>query len=394
MKKYLSLAFFILLSALFCSCSDLYDPQRDSNIPWGSVKTFGIYCENIPVAVKWDNDTKMDIWYDAGAAMTVQDMVSGAAEGSKYWKLTGVSNWMGMGIRANPLSETRDLTAFDGGQIHFWYKGTKGFQIGIQSCSNSDVQKAWVPSSLMMYYGLKTNDTWSEVSVPISAFVYNNPLINLSYMQQYFMWMANASFGYVTGDVHSIDGIYWSKDYYGPAADHYTPTNFGLYSDSVESSVSWDDNCKLDIWADYYAAMQLTNIQTGAFEGANCWQLTGTGDWMAMSIRYNPDTAFNDMSYYALGALHFSVKGTNWFKVGIKSGIASPAEAWITTNQLSAMGYVPDGNWHEMIIPLTNFTGINFNEISQYFMFVCDANLGYNTNIVFYLDHIYWCLTN
>lgn len=388
MRKSLAVFIIMLFIVIISSCSELYDPLRDANVPWDTGgSTFGIYCEDVPISIIWDTDAKMDIWQGIG----ISDQSAVIKEGTKAWQLvSSLNSWIGMGIRVNPITSSRDLSQYDGGKIHFDYKGTRGFKVGIKSVVGTNAQEAWVRASLMTAYGLQTNDTWCEVNIPISALIYDNPYLDLANINQFFMWVDENS---QTGTVYYLDGIYWSKDYYGPAADHYTPTNFGLYSDTVENSVLWDNNCKLDIWSDYDSGMELTNIQTNAFEGLNCWKMTGTGtNWTGMGIRFNPVTEYNDMSEYALGALHFAIKGTNSFSVGIKSGTAN--KIWITSSQLSNLGYLPDGNWHELTIPMTNFSGIDFTHISQYFMFMCDASLGYDIGIVFYLDNIYWSLTN
>ncbi len=376
----------ILLLSFLSSCSDL-DIGNDMRRPWGmGDATFGIFCETVPLGVQWNVDTALDIWYDSGGGMTL-DEVGGAPGGIYCWKLTGTGTWMGFGVRTEPLVNYRNLNAFRNGRLHFWHKGTKGFKVGIKSTTNNSGE-VWLSSSRLISYGLKLDGSWSEVNIPLSAFRAANSNLNLSNMNQYFMWVADTGFGYSAGDVHYLDEIYWKSDYSGPTNDSFDATNYGLYSDSVETSVVWDNNCKLDIWSDYNAAIILTNITGDSGEGPNSWKLTGTGEWMGMGIRVNPEGTYSDMAEYAQGSLRFMVKGTNSFRIGLKSGASTTN--WMGPVQISNLGYIPDGTWRTVVIPMTHFTNVDFTKISQYFMFVCDAGLGYQNGIVFYLDHVYW----
>ena len=111
---------------------------------------------------------------------------------------------MGLGIRVNPLSAYKDLSAYSSGSLRFMFKGTKRFKVGIKD--GSAVEK-WV-SMADGSYGFVTNDTWCNVVIPLSAF----PGINFASVQQYFMWVADSGLGYTVGSVYYIDNVYFSTN--------------------------------------------------------------------------------------------------------------------------------------------------------------------------------------
>ncbi len=138
----------------------------------------------------------------------------------------------------------------------------------------------------------------------------------------------------------------------------------------------------VDQWAN---TVTISQTSTAASEGSTGLKVTvGNAGWMGFGV-----SAYNighDLSAYTGSVLKFDIKTTSQksYKVGLKSG--STTEAWVTLT--SAMGYVADGQWRTVTIPISSFTGLKFNMISQYFMFA-SAN-GSQSGDVINIDNIYW----
>lgn len=190
--------------------------------------TFGIYAETVPVTVKWDVDTKLDIWN----GMTLVEQTAYKGDGSKAWKLTGTGSWMGMGIRVNPITTLRSLSDFSGGYLSFMFKGTKRFKIGIKSGGTTPVEK-WIAMTNGKY-GYYNNNAWCVVRVPLSVF----SGVNLSKIEQFFMLAADSSLGYTVGSVYYIDKLYWYKTVTYNTSSSSSKASSVSSSSSSKSSVS------------------------------------------------------------------------------------------------------------------------------------------------------------
>ena len=245
MKK-LILFFLVMTSylALLTSCADM-DPAasietateteaviddaaiEDPLAALGSSNiTYGIYAETIPLSVKWDVNAKLDIWN----GMTIAEQTTYKGEGTKAWKFTGTSpsgTWMGMGIRVNPLTNLKSMSAFSGGYLSFMFKGTKRFKVGIKSGGTTPVEK-WIAMTNGKY-GFYNNNTWCVVRVPLSVF----SGVNLAKIEQYFMFAADSAVGYTKGSIYYIDRIYWYK-----TVTYTIPSSSSSSSSSKSSSSS------------------------------------------------------------------------------------------------------------------------------------------------------------
>jgi hypothetical protein len=322
--------------------------------------TFGIFSETVSNIVVFDTDAKIDIWN----GMTLADDITTAGDGTTSWKLTGTDTnggWMGMGVRVEPETSYRNLSAFATGSYRFMFKGTKGIKVGLKSGLTTE---SWFTPVQLMSYGLVTNGTWCTVSIPVSAFAG----LNMSQIAQYLMIVADASTGYRNGDVFNIDNIYFTTNetVVGPVV-----TTFGLFTETYPVNVVWDTDGKMDVWNGF----SLANDTTSYADGSVSLQLgVASSTWGGYAMRVEPLTALKDLSAFTGGSLKFSYKSTKLFtKVGIKSGLPA-VERWVTGAVCkSTYGLKDDGTWSTVTIPLTAFAGIDLSKIEQYFMFVADG---------------------
>lgn len=356
------------------------DTNTDSGQDSKAADVFGIYTETLPMTVTWENDVTKEIW----RGMSFQEEKKGADEGGSFWKFTSTGQtWMGMGIKPLPAKTMVDMSAFSNGSINFMYKGTNGFKVGIKSGTNDE---SWITSSHLRNFGFVDDNEWHEIRVPVSAFS-GVCLTNISY---YFMFSADSSRGMLPKSVYCIDNIYWVKNYDGPLTNYYIDTNFGIFSDFAETGLEWDRNSKLDIFFNSHGGLKIVDLVKGAGKGLNAWKIIGIGRWGGFGIRPHPLRTYRDMSAFSNGSLHFMYKGSNNFKVGIKSG--SSSEYWMTTSNMSKYGFVPNPtNWQEVVIPFSLCTNIDFRRISEFFLFTTE-DLDYKKGEVYYLDEIYWSI--
>ncbi len=175
----------------------------------GSTNTFGLYSETTPENVTWDTDAKMDVWNDqwnSGGCLFDDDTTT-FADGINSLKITGIAgkSWFGIGMRVEPEANYKDMSSFSNSVLKFWYKSSRGIkQVGIKSGPSTE---RWVTgANCVSLYGMKTDDTWSEVSIPVSVFTG----IDFSQISQYFMIVADGA-NYAEGYVWNIDNIYYTN---------------------------------------------------------------------------------------------------------------------------------------------------------------------------------------
>ncbi len=355
--------------------------NTNTNPPAGGA-TFGIFSETVSNVVIFDTDTKIDIWN----GMTIADDTTTAGDGTTSWRLTGTDTnggWMGMGIRVEPLTAYRDLSAFASGSYRFMFKGTKGFKLGLKSGLTTE---AWLTTAQLMNYGLVTNGTWCTVSIPVTAFTG----LNMGQIAQYLMFVADTSTGYRNGDVFNLDNIYFTTNQtvVGPL-----PTTFGLYSETYPVNVVWDTDGVMDVWNNGFDLVDDTSSYADGVTSLKliCTASISTPAWAGYAMRTNPLNTFKDLSSFTGGSLKFSYKSTKLpTKIGIKGGVATSTERWITGAVLkSTYGLKDDGTWSTVTIPLSAFAGLNLTNITQYFMFVTDG-VNHVIGNEYNIDNIYY----
>lgn len=354
---------------------------------------FSFFSDTFKTSVYWDSDTRLDVWEDPenGNILTlnVADQTNSTGEGGKAWKIDGLAQtiyWIGMGIRVEPLSALRDMSAYSNGSLNFLFRGTRPFKLGLK---DGNGEQQWVRPLRLSCYGLQTNDAWCSVSVPLKVF----DRIDFTKIEQYFMWTADASMGYTTNRAYYLDHVYWCDTFTG-VMDSFVETNFGIFSETVESSVSLGYDIEIAIWNDGYnsGGLTLENDPDDYGEGVKSWKLTGTRSWMGFSLYPLPSGNTRDMRAYTNGAVHFMYKGEKPFtKFGIESG--GNRQVWVTGADLALnYGLQTNGSWCSVSVPVSVFVagGIDLSAISQYFMWVQTAASGYVVGDSYRLDNIYW----
>jgi beta-glucanase (GH16 family) len=92
---------------------------------------------------------------------------------------------------------------------------------------------------------------------------------------------------------------------------------------------------------------------------------------------------------YAAGYLNFSMRTTSTdnFKVGISGG--NDGDAWVDFKKgTDPAGFLRDGQWHKVSLPMTRFGNADFTDIRYYFM-VAGADV-VTPGVLWEFDEIYW----
>ncbi|MBN1766318.1 MAG: family 16 glycosylhydrolase [Sedimentisphaerales bacterium] len=170
--------------------------------------------------------------------------------------------------------------------------------------------------------------------------------------------------------------------------------NFGIYTETtpVNNSLVYGDDTDPQFEYGTAAALYPWNNMTEsptpppASEGSECWSFDiAAGSWYGMGV-FLPN--FRNMKNYSDGYLHFDIKttGTDPVKIGIKS--SRGGEFWLPLGDETAeFGFVRDGNWHEVSIPLNRYANTDFLTIHQMFMIAGDPP---SSSMNLSIDNVWW----
>jgi beta-glucanase (GH16 family) len=166
--------------------------------------------------------------------------------------------------------------------------------------------------------------------------------------------------------------------------------SFGVFTETTPVSASLGANPTVEIWNN------LTAATSSPQEGTKVLSYTANpGNWFGLGI---PTGAANvkNMQNFIDGKLRFQMKTTSsWpFSIGVISTANGNAQAGTQqktvkldpagTNQY---GLVRDGQWHEVVIPLSAFGNVEFRSINTMFYIVGDSPAA---AVTFAIDNIYW----
>ncbi len=185
------------------------DARASTPIPPTDEDSFGIYSESVHEDVKWDTDCKLDAWTGNNAGIALTREVNELGFGSRSLKVVGTGDWMGFGIRSEPKTQSRDLSAYT--KLRFMVKGPKGrqFSIGMTDASGREV---WInPTTPASIAGMTLDGSWETVTLDLAKIPARAPatgVLDTSNVVQFFMFSAGNETGYVNGDVFYFDEIY------------------------------------------------------------------------------------------------------------------------------------------------------------------------------------------
>ncbi|MGL1887618.1 MAG: PKD domain-containing protein [Reichenbachiella sp.] len=174
------------------------------------------------------------------------------------------------------------------------------------------------------------------------------------------------------------DTFFPAEGNYGIFAEHPSSTTAG------KLSIGDGNTAAIYVWEN-----TMLPVETTPSEGLAAMAYTaGTVGWMGMGIHANNPINISAFGC-ADGAMHLDLKTDQTNDFAIKMGTEGGTIAEILFNNGSdPYGFIRDGNWHSVVIPLSDFAGIDYTNVTELFQFTAGSNI--TGEIAF--DNIY--LTN
>ncbi|MHC4854820.1 MAG: Ig-like domain-containing protein [Planctomycetota bacterium] len=354
--------------------------------------TFGVFTETTPVdsslvygddtAPGWpySDEAAVYIWsdeYTGEPTMVFAATQATPSEGTECWTLDfGSIPWFGMAVF---LPNYRNMTNYSDGYLHFDIQSTSTdtMKVGVQSSRGGQF---WLPmGDETTEFGFARDGNWHSITVPLNRFANTD----FKTIHQIFMLLADTVSA--PGTV-SIDNVYWEPSVARPTPEN---GNFGVYTETAANKDA--DEFGLGIDGDFFVWENTLNPATQTpYEGAESMSFTSAGlGWFGAA--FTPNVKYNLTAFrYPESKLRFAMKtsSTTTFQVGMKSGnIDGVGQKWITfASGSDPYGFVRDGNWHVVEIPMSDFTTeVDLSEVSQLFQILGTAEI---SNIEF--DDVYF----
>ncbi len=337
---------------------------------------FGIFTDTTPVdnAVQYGVDSDLFVWNN----MTITAPTP--YEGGSAWQFNvGAGNWFGGGVfcRSN-----RNMQGYSDGALHLHMKTTSNQTIGV-GIASSAAGEGWVDLAAGgEQFGLLRDGQWHEVVIPCSRF--GN--IDFRTIKQALMLRGGAP---TSAFNFSVDNVYWSSSPPRPAPAGYS---FGIFTENPAHKTAGEALLGVDqefyIWASTMLA-----LPTSPYEGAGSIALGSAPGLNWFGAAFTPKMKYNLSPFrYPQSRLHFALKttSTQTFQIGMKSGtVDNIGQRWITfANGADPYGFVRNGQWQVVDIPMSDFGGVDLLEVGQFFELLGTA--GPITNIE--IDDV--CFTN
>ena len=331
---------------------------------------FGVYSERTTMkdSLQFGKDGHLFFWNN------VTNVAGAAYEGKNVLNCSiAAGNWWGLGY-FNDVN--LNMNRYSDGYLHFFMKTTSKDKIGVGiSSANGDSYYDMIDGG--QQYGLVRDGAWHEVKIPLNLFA-----IDFSTVIQPFIIKGDAP---AAATLISVDDIYWMESVSRP-----TPSNgnFGLYTETTTCSSKFTNGTdgNFYIWANTLNPMTST-----ASEGSSVLAFTSASGQTWFGAAFTPNVKYNLTAYrYATSKLHFDLKttSTTTFQIGMKSGnTPNLNQTWINfVSGADPYGFVRDGQWHGVDIPMSDFSNVDLSQVSQLFELLGTA--GAINNIA--IDNIYF----
>lgn len=318
--------------------------------------TFGVFTETTPVTnhLVYDTDAVIYLWNNLTPAEATP------CEGSEVLSFNAAPGaWFGMGVFC--LTD-RNMSNYSDGFLRFYMKTTTSapFRIGIAS---SAAGESWLPFiSGGEEFGLVRDGSWHEVRIPLNRYAD----IDFATIKQIFMLAGDAPASALN---ISIDDITWEPGDLRP-----TPANgsFGVFTETASHKDAGEFVLGRD--GDFYVWENTMTPQTASpYEGANSIALGSAPGLSWFGAAFTPNVKYDLTAFrYPESRLRFALKTASnaAFMIGMKSGnIDKIGQKWIPFQAGSdPYGFVRDGQWHVVEIPMTDFIGdVDLSQVSQFF---------------------------
>jgi beta-glucanase (GH16 family) len=316
---------------------------------------FGVFTEATPVnnAVAYGIDSELYIWNNLTIAAT------GPFEGAEVWNChANAGNWFGMGVFC--LAD-RNMSNYADGALHFHMKTTSSHTFGV-GIASSAAGEGWISlTATGEQFGLVRDGQWHEVVIPAARF--GN--VDYATIKQIFMIKGEAP---AAACDFALDNVYWTPSVPRPAPQN---GSFGVFTENPAHMTAGEAVLGLD--QDFYIwENTLITTTPHPYEGTTCFALTSTPGLNWFGAALTPRVKYNLSAFrYPTSRLHCALKttSTQTFQIGMKSGTVNDiGQRWITfASGADPYGFVRDGQWHVVEIPMSDFGGVDLTDISQFF---------------------------
>ncbi|MBP6124832.1 MAG: family 16 glycosylhydrolase [Phycisphaerae bacterium] len=330
---------------------------------------FGIFTETTPVNraltyieegqegpdFNYGNDAVLYIWNNLTEVTPPTP-----SEGSKCWSFRAAAGtWYGMGVF---VPNFRNMKNYSDGILHMDMATTtpETIKVGIKSSVGGE---SWLfLEAAGEQFGLVRDGDWHHVQIPLNRFSNTD----FQTVHQMLMIAGDPPASAVT---LSIDNVWWE-----PSVPREMPADgsFGVYTETA----SHKDAGEFVLGADgqfFIWEKTLVDDTENPYEGAESISLKSAAglDWFGFA--FTPNRKYNLTAFrYPESKLCFSLKTSSSasFRIGMKSGnIDGIGQKWISfTAGSDPYGFVRDGQWHVVEIPMSDFMPeVDLSEVSQFF---------------------------
>jgi beta-glucanase (GH16 family) len=312
----------------------------------------------------YSNLAALYIWNN----MTVNPSPPAPSEGSSIWSFNiAANNWFGMGAF---VPNFRNMMNYSDGYLHFDIQATAGdatpMEIGIASSVAGESGPFFLPlgDDSTSEFWFPHDGAWHSMKIPLNRFA-NTDFLTVN---QFFMIASTTD--PTTPLTLSVDNVWWETNTVRVAPQS---GNFGVYtqiaSNENAGSFTLGVQGNFFVWANTMVA-----AAQHPYDGTQDISLTAAPGMTWSGMAFTPDLKYNLTAYqYSNCYLTFAMKTTSTaqFAVGMQSGdISGVGQKWLTFwgPGSDPYGFVRDGNWHVVNIPMTDFgPELDLCAVSEFF---------------------------
>lgn len=337
---------------------------------------FGVFAGNTTVndSLAYGTGLETNFPYSTNAALYLWNNLATNAtppppsEGTSCWSYNiAAGNWFGLGVFAPNF---RNMMNYSDGYLHFDIQATAGdttpMEVGIESSVNGDSGPFYLPlgSDSTSEFWFPHDGQWHSVSIPLNRFANTD----FRTVNQFFMIASTAN--PAAPLALSIDNVWWQ-----PSVARATPQNgnFGVYTElatnATAGAFTLGTQGNFFIWGNTMVA-----AAQHPYDGTNDISLTAAPGMTWSGMAFTPNVKYNLTAFQSTNcSLQFALKTTSTvpFMVGMQSGdLSGVGQEWINFGGPGSdpYGFVRDGAWHIVKIPMSAFTPqVDLSAVSEFF---------------------------
>jgi hypothetical protein len=312
----------------------------------------------------YSNLAALYLWND----MTVNPNPPAPSEGSSCWSFNiGANNWFGMGTF---VPNFRNMMNYSDGNLHFDIQATAGdttpMEVGIESSVAGDSGAFFLPvgTDSSSEFWFPHDGQWHSMTMPLNRFANTD----FHTVNQFFMIASTTD---PTAPLTlSVDNVWWE-----PSVARTTPANgdFGVFTETASHQTA--GTFALGVQGNFFVwANTMVAAAKHPYEGTNDISLTAAPGMTWSGMAFTPNVKYNLSAFQYAGCnLEFAMKTTSTtpFMVGMQSGdLSGVGQKWINFGGPGSdpYGFVRDGNWHVVDIPVPAFgLEVDLTAVSEFF---------------------------